>query len=99
MGFGLAPFVFALLLNAGASVGLAVENRFLVGGGVDIPFRIAIPSQGDVAVSLPILFGPMAEFHLTPPLAVTLDLKVGPHINTGGTVFGIRLLAGAAYRF
>lgn len=94
------PFAFGLLLNGGISVGFTVQNRFIVGGGIDVPMAISIPSSGGtVNFVFPILIGPIFEFHVTPPLALTVDMKLGPHINSaGGTIFGLLMMAGIAYR-
>ena len=74
-----------------------MENRFIVGGGLDVP--IALAFGGTTNLSMPILFGPLFEFHVTPPLAMTFNLRFGPHINsTGGTYFGLAMMAGIAYR-
>jgi hypothetical protein len=99
------PFIFGILLNIGASLGYQITDRVVLGGGIDLPMAIGIPTgDGDVNFSIPMLFGPMAEFHITPPLALTADFKMGPHISTSsgpfssGTVFGLRALFGVAYR-
>ena len=51
-------------------------------------------------LAMPILIGPVAEFHVTPPLAITLDAKFGPGFNTNDKIrFAMKIHAGAAYRF
>ena len=66
---------------------------------MDIPMALELRSGRTANLTFPILAGPFAEFHITPPLAVTLDTKVGPHLNSsGGQIFGLRILAGVAYR-
>ena len=99
------PFLLGILLNLQAHVGYAVEPRLIIGGGVDVPVEIGIPDQGKAFFSAPVLIGGFAEFHVTPPLALVVDVKFGPHINTSGnvlrtegTVFGMRVLAGLAVR-
>jgi hypothetical protein len=91
-------FTFGVLLNVSASIGFVVQNRMIIGGGVDFPLVLGI--NGDRAfLRLPILIGPTLELHATPPLALTLDVKAGPSFVTGGeTIFGFRLMAGVAYR-
>lgn len=91
-------FTFGLLLNVSASIGFTMQNRMIIGGGVDIP--AALGANGDRAFfRFPILIGPIFEFHATPPLAMTFDFKIGPHLTTGSdTIFGFRLMAGVAYR-
>jgi hypothetical protein len=93
-----ASFTFGLLLNVSASVGFTLQNRMIVGAGVDVP--MVLGASGDGAFfRFPILVGPIFEFHATPPLAMTFDFKIGPHLTTAGdTVFGFRLMAGVAYR-
>jgi hypothetical protein len=45
------------------------------------------------------LFGPLFEFHVTPPLALIFNLRVGPHLNSAGsTLFGLEMMSGIAYR-
>lgn len=97
MFFG-GNFVFGLLLNVGMNVGYAVNNQIIVGGGVDMPIAIRI-ADGGSGLSWPLLFGPMFEMHVTPALALTADLKLGPWLDTGGTTFGLKFLVGLAYRF
>lgn len=91
-------FTVGLLLNMSGSIGFSLQNRMIVGGGIELP--MVLGASGDGAfLRFPILFGPFLEFHATPPLAMTFDLKVGPHLTTGqDTVFGLRLMAGVAYR-
>jgi hypothetical protein len=57
-------------------------------------------SFGDATSHLawPILIGPAFEFHVTPPLALTFDAKFGPNLDTISTGFGMKVLAGVAYR-
>lgn len=92
-------FQFGILAHVEGVITWTLYNRFVVGFGVDVPLGLMIPERGTVNLSVPVLFGPVAEMHLSPPLAVTLDAKVGPSFNTaGGTFFGMQLLVGAAYR-
>jgi hypothetical protein len=48
---------------------------------------------------VPILIGPAFEWHFTNDLALTAELKFGPHIMTDGygVDFGARFLVGIAY--
>lgn len=92
-------FAFGLLANVSGVFAWTLQNRFIVGAIVDIPLAFTIPEQGTVDLAIPLLFGAVAEFHLSPPLAVTFEAKVGPAISTAGeTRFGMELVAGAAYR-
>lgn len=98
-------FLLGILLNASANFGIPIQNRFILGGGVDIPMALFV---GDATIfAIPLLFGPIFEFHVTPPLAITFDLKFGPHIDAGDApsgagshvFFGMKIMAGIAYRF
>lgn len=95
------PFTLGILANAGATVGFRIEERMVLGAGIDVPLMLWIPTEADVNpfLSFPILLGPVFELHVMPPLALTLDFKMGPHINTtGGTTLGLKLMAGVAFR-
>ncbi|MCK6549410.1 hypothetical protein L6R52_26440 [Myxococcota bacterium] len=95
------PFTLGILANAGAVVGFRIEERMILGAGIDVPLMLWIPTEADVDpfLTLPILLGPVFELHVTPPLALTLDFKMGPHLNTtGGTTLGLKLMAGVAFR-
>jgi hypothetical protein len=88
----------AILLDVGASFGFAIERRFIIGGGIDMPIAIAFGGTGNAVLYWPLLVGPILEFHVTPPLALTFDVKVGPHLATHDTDFGLRAHLGVAYR-
>jgi hypothetical protein len=96
------PFFFGVLLNASISAGFTLQNRFIVGGTLAIPIAYAIPTNGTTTdVIFPLLIGPFLEFHVTPPLALTFDLKMGPTFNSAsaaGTLFGLAMMVGIAYR-
>ena len=69
-----------------------------------MPILIGFPTEyRDTFMAIPILIGPMAEWHFSPELALTADFKFGPHIMTDeyydNSHFGIRFLLGLAYRF
>ena len=99
LSFGSRPFTFGVPLFVGASSLWTVESRFLLGLGVDIPAFFGIPKGSRVFLSLPVMLGPIAEFHLTPPLAVTLDAKAGFDFTTQGSPNAVlRILLGFAYR-
>lgn len=93
-------FALGILLNVGGTVGWYVQNRMVIGGGIDIPLVFGIPtSRGDAFLQAPILIGPVFEFHVTPPLALTFDVKMGPNLRTGvDSTFGLKMMAGVAYR-
>lgn len=96
-----APFTFGVFAELGASFALTVQDRLLLGGGVDLPLSLQVPATGGTPFfTLPVLFGPIAELHVTPPLALFADFKLGPHISTGsiGTRFGLKLIVGVGFR-
>ncbi|MGF1508203.1 MAG: hypothetical protein ACFB9M_01725 [Myxococcota bacterium] len=89
---------FALLLHSGVHVGYKADPQLIVGGGVEIPLTIYFSSVTFAVV--PILFGPMVEYEVLENLAITGDLKLGPHIGVGdfgNTGFGFKFQAGVAY--
>lgn len=93
-------FTLGLMANLQATAGYALENRIILGGGLELPILLAIPTRSgrSTVFAVPVLVGPVAEFHLTPPLAITMDVKVGPHIATDDVRWGLKLMAGVAYR-
>jgi hypothetical protein len=99
--FGFDPGVVGVRAEISGIVGFQVEDRFVVGGGIDVPITFGIPTGGgSVFLAAPLLFGPVAEFHVTPPLAITLDAKFGPGFSTNTkTLFAMRIHAGVALRF
>ncbi|MFO0725280.1 MAG: hypothetical protein U1E65_15970 [Myxococcota bacterium] len=92
---------FGLLLNAGANIGFKIAPQVVLGGGVDL--LLGMIFTPNFAFVIPIFFGPVLEFHATPQVAITFDMKLGPHITAGDggsfTMFGIRVNAGVAYHF
>lgn len=93
--------------SVGIAIGAAVnalytiEHRFILGAGIEVPLLLEIPTGSGRSTRFvaPILAGPVAEFHLSPPLGLTLDAKFGPHFSTNaGTRFGLKLMLGAVYR-
>lgn len=97
---------FALLLHPDLNIGYKASRQVIVGGGITIPVTVYI-GNGGAAVVVPILFGPVAEFMLTPQLSVLTQLKLGPVLAGGGAGsfggfgadFGLDLRAGVTYRF
>lgn len=88
-----------ILLDAQANLSWVLADRFVVGAGIDMPILIGI---GDVLGGLawPLLIGGIFEYHPLAPLALTLDAKLGPYLDTNaGALLGLRVLGGAAYRF
>lgn len=92
---------FGLLLNAGGVIGFKLAPQVFLGGGVDL--LLAFNFTPAFAVVIPLFFGPVFEYHATPNVAITFDMKLGPHITAGDggsfTQFGIRVNAGVAYKF
>jgi hypothetical protein len=87
-----------VLFDLQANAGFIVDQRFIVGGGIDMPIIVG-SIGGTTTLSWPFLFGPVFEYHVAPPLALTVDAKFGPYFNTGTSVlFGMRVMAGVGYR-
>lgn len=97
--YNFATSVFGITLPVGANLGYTVDDRLIVGGGIDLPLLIAFSGEASGLV-VPLLFGPVAEYHVSPPLAVTLDAKLGPifYSGGGGADFGLKVMVGVAYR-
>jgi hypothetical protein len=93
-------FIPGLWLEVGFSGAAKLNHGFVIGGGIDVPILIGFPTEyRDTFVAVPILVGPMFEWHFTNELALTAELKFGPHFMTDGygTDFGARFLVGIAY--
>lgn len=96
--YNFASSLFGILLPVAANLGYTVDDRIIVGGGVDLPMLLLFSGRNS-GLAFPLLVGPIAEYHLSPPLAVTLDAKLGPVFNTGGgTDFGLKVMVGLGYR-
>ncbi len=92
--------LFALLLHAQVNAGYKVNEKLIVGGGIDFPMTFYF-GEFDVYV-FPILFGPTAEYQINDQFSVGADLKLGPHIAAGdadSTSFGFKFAAVGTYRF
>jgi hypothetical protein len=90
----------SILIEAEANLGFPVHHRFIVGGGVSTPLWIGAGNKG-LVFDVPLLLGPFIEFHVTPPLALTLEAKAGPYFTSEAnrqTGFGMRTSLGIAYR-
>ncbi len=85
-----------ILLGGDLHVAWLLENRLFLGAGASVPIGIFFGNQA--RLSVPLLVGPVAEFHWAPSWAVTAELKVGADLNTSGTRFASRVLVGVAYR-
>ncbi|MCC7386699.1 MAG: hypothetical protein IT384_32980 [Deltaproteobacteria bacterium] len=88
-----------ILIDAQVNLSWVLADRFVVGAGIDMPILIGI---GDVlgGFAWPLLIGAIFEYHPLAPLALTLDAKLGPYLDTNaGALLGLRVLGGAAYRF
>jgi hypothetical protein len=94
-------FIPGVWLDFGVSGGYRFDHGFVFGGGLDLPMLIGFPTEyRDTFFAIPILIGPMAEWHFAEDLAVTADFKFGPHLVTDDyydTDFGFRFMLGLAY--
>ena len=89
----------AIVIDIDANAGWIVAHRFLVGAGITLPLEIAFGGTAGSTFNVPILIGAIAEYHVTAPLGLTLDVKAGPHMSTAdGIAFGMRAMLGIAYR-
>jgi hypothetical protein len=90
----------SVLIEAEANLGFALHHRLLIGGGITAPFWIGAGNK-DLVFDSTLLIGPFAEFHVTPPLALTFEAKAGPYFTTSSgkqTSLGLRTTLGIAYR-
>ncbi|NJK89190.1 MAG: hypothetical protein HC923_07140 [Myxococcales bacterium] len=81
----------AFLLHSSLHVGYRISPRLLVGGGIQIPATL-FRGNGlsgsieailpDEAAVIPILLGPGIEGFVAPGVAISFDLKMGPHIQS-----------------
>ncbi len=76
-----------------------------MGPGVDIPLTFTFGSIGNTNITqvyIPLLFGAGVEYLINPQMAVTGELKMGPHIIAGdlsSTNFGFKFMGGFIYYF
>lgn len=90
-----------LMASVAGHATYALEHRLLVGGGLEIPLLLDVRSGGNLGTRLivPVLVGPVAELHISPPLGLTVDMKVGAHLSSdAGARFAMKLMVGAVYR-
>jgi hypothetical protein len=90
---------FGMLIGTGLNVGVWVIDRLMVGGGIDAPIVLYFV-PGPVTAYIPILFGPIMEFHANNLFALGLDLKLGPGIIASGPVqFAMRMIFTLGFHF
>lgn len=89
-----------LMVNISGHAAYTLEHRIIVGGGIELPVLLNIPTRSGRSTSfaVPVLVGAIAEFHVAPPLGLTVDMKLGPHIATSGVRVGLKMMLGAVYR-
>ena len=84
------------VIDASANIGFDVARDVVLGAGIDMPIGISFAIGG---LSWPFLVGPVVEYRLTTPLALTAEAKIGPVFNNpGGVGFGARVMGGLALR-
>lgn len=93
--------VFGMQLGSAFNLGYFIADDFMVGGGIDLPIALFFNNGGGMSGVVPLLFGPIFEFHATESIALTFDLKVGPSIalNGGGSSFGMKSQIGLIFHF
>lgn len=92
------PALFGLGFPVGAVFGYAATRDVTVAFGVDLGMTLFL-SPSPVRFFISPMFGPAIEFHVDPRLAVGINTRFGPVINTsGGSEFGFVTQVLLAYR-
>ena len=92
------PALFGLGFPVGAVFGYAATRDVTVAFGVDLGMTLFL-SPSPVRFFISPMFGPAIEFHVDPRLAVGINTRFGPVINTsGGSEFGFITQLLLAYR-
>lgn len=89
---------YGLLLHLEASLSRVIEDRMIAGLALKLPMEFAQEEKsfGQIGV----MAGPFLEYHLRPPLALSLGVQLGPiYDGLDKLQLGLEAKAGVAYRF
>jgi hypothetical protein len=96
--FTYSPALFGLAFPVGVVFGYSATREMVVAFGLDLPMTLYV-SPSPVRFLIAPMFGPAIEYHVDPRLAVGVNTRFGPVINTsGGSEFGFVMQVLLAYR-
>src|SRR3954471_9222960 len=96
--FTYSPALFGISFPVGVIFGYQATREMVVAFGLDLPMTLYV-SPSPVQFLISPMFGPAVEFHVDPRLAVGVNTRFGPVINTrGGSEFGLVMQVLLAYR-
>ncbi|MGZ6124518.1 MAG: hypothetical protein ACXWLR_06135 [Myxococcales bacterium] len=96
--FTYSPAVFGLAFPVGVVFGYSATREMVVAFGLDLPMTLYV-SPSPVRFLIAPMFGPAIEYHVDPQLAVGINTRFGPVINTsGGSEFGFVMQLLLAYK-
>jgi hypothetical protein len=96
--FTYSPALFGISFPVGVIFGYQATREMVVAFGLDLPMTLYV-SPSPVQFLISPMFGPALEFHVDPRLAVGVNTRFGPVINTrGGSEFGFVMQVLLAYR-
>jgi hypothetical protein len=96
--FTYSPALFGLSFPVGVVFGYSATREMVVAFGLDLPMTLYV-SPSPVQFLISPMFGPAIEYHVDPRLAVGVNTRFGPVINTsGGSEFGFVMQLLLAYR-
>lgn len=96
--FTYSPALFGIGFPVGVIFGYQATREMVLAFGVDLGMTLYV-SPSPVQFLISPMFGPALEFHVDPRLAVGVNTRFGPVINTsGGSEFGFVMQLLLAYR-
>jgi hypothetical protein len=96
--FTYSPALFGISFPVGVIFGYQATREMVVAFGLDLPMTLYV-SPSPVQFLISPMFGPALEYHVDPRLAVGVNTRFGPVINTrGGSEFGFVMQVLLAYR-
>ncbi|MGZ6123981.1 MAG: hypothetical protein ACXWLR_03420 [Myxococcales bacterium] len=96
--FTYSPALFGLAFPVGVVFGYSATREMVVAFGLDLPMTLYV-SPSPVRFLIAPMFGPAIEYHVDPRLAVGVNTRFGPVIDTsGGSEFGFVMQVLLAYR-